>query len=344
MFKKARLIILLSILFAFIFHCDFNRPTGPSHYSDYFTESEVAAVKTAWSPYVGVHPFGFHQNLQQPHLQKLIDAGMLKGVRLDINSLEAQNFAKWAQGQGIEVLGLFDNKYLRDPNICQILSQHIITNPQITTWQIGNEVGFMSMEKYVEIFKELYDYTKINYPGVILIPQAPSGTHGGAEQLRKMLKAGLDKLCREGLPIIAIHFYSTESLDGLAGFKSQLTEVSISTKIWITETGAGKWAKQINHVKKMYPQLKRLGVERIYWYTFSEDCKKGNALVKICGDSNSAEYSPLMKLLIEKSGNNSTISKTLHGLKSVPDNSNAKKIIRREEKKHNSDKKRRRQK
>lgn len=340
MLKKTRLLILSVLILFVLTNCDFNRPTGPSHYSEYFTESEVADVKLNWDPYVGVHPFGIYENTQQPHLEKLINAGMLRGVRLEnLDDPVAQSLAMWFHNYEVEVLGLFENEYLRNPDICQIFTQqHVVPNPRVKVWEIGNEVDFMTPEEYIRIFKELYNYAKINHPDIILIPHAPSGTHGGAEIFRRMIDAGLDKL---ELPIIAIHFYSTESLDGLANFRSQLAKISISTRIWITETSAGDWAKEINHVRKMYPQLRSLGVERIFKHVFSEGCKEGgNSLVKICESADFVKYSPLMKLLIEEPGA-STVASGPEST-SINNTGTGRKVEKRTEK-HGSDKKYRRQ-
>lgn len=279
--------------------------TGPSDTYDYLSESEVSAVKAVWSPYVGVFPDW--ENTQQPHLLKLINAGMLKGVRLgDLGNPTVQYFARWLQSHGVEVLGLFDNEHLRRPDVCQILSQYITQNPGITIWEIANEVqGFanMSSEEYMRIATPLFYYAKQNHPNIRLAIGAVAGNGSSADDLRRMIDAGLDKLCRDGLEIVPIHFYSWESTR-LHEFKSQIERLPISTRIWITETNhmPPSWTRHIGYVKEIYPMLKNsLRAERIYWYVFSEGrdfCGGEYSLVKGLWNDPPIEYSPLMKLLI----------------------------------------------
>lgn len=310
--KLKFLIFAILIIFAFSV-CKFKLPTSPD------TEESNNSIKTIWSPYVGVFPSGIRENIQQPHLLKLIQAGVLKGVRLGwLDNPDAQYFARWFQGHGVEVLGLFENKFLRDPNVCQIFSQQVRQNSGITTWEIGNEVGGfinMSPEEYIKISTKLFYYVKQKHPYIILAIGAVAGNGRSADALRRMIDAGLDKLCQDGLKIVPIHFYSWESTR-LQEFKSQIARLSAHVRIWITETNSmpPSWNTQIGYVEEIYPKLKNsLRAERIYWYVFAEnrDFHGGEfSLVKGLTDGPPIEYSPLMKLLIGDASISSTSTST----------------------------------
>lgn len=311
MLNKRPLILVIVILFVYIFSaCKFKLPTQ----SDY--PDPGLDIKTIWSPYAGVHPFGIYENIQQPQLLKLIQSGALRGVRLgNLDNPAVQSFAKWFVSNNIEVLGLFDNEHLRNPDVCQIFSQHVIANPQVITWEIGNEVsGFIGMEpeEYIKVATKLFYYVKQRHPHIKLAIGAVAGNGSSADDLRRMIDAGLDKLCQDGLEIVPIHFYSWRSTR-LQEFKSQIARLPIWTKIWVTETNdmPPDWSKQIGYIEEIYPKLRSsLRAERIYWYVFSEGCKKGYSLAKIC--ESGVEYSPLMKALI---GSNTSISTTFEASK-----------------------------
>lgn len=299
MLNKSKLLILtIFTTFSVFSACKFTLPTQ----SDSPNAGETNMVRAIWDPYVGVHPFGCDQNIQQPHLLKLIETGALRGVRLgNLDNPEVQRFAKWFQGHGVEVLGTFDNRYLRDPGICQNFSQHVAQNPGINVWEIGNEVsGFIGMqpEEYMKIFKNLYYYVRQNHPNVVIAAQAPGGNGAGADEFRRMIDNGLDKLCEQGLQLVVIHFYSWKSTR-LSEFKSQISRLPSYVRIWITETNdmPPSWGKQIGYVKEIYPKLRSsLRAERIYWYVFSEP--SDFSLVKGLADSSPVIYSPLMNALI----------------------------------------------
>lgn len=82
--QRAKLLVIIILVIACFSGCKFILPTS-SDYSDDTVKYENAA-KAAWDPYAGVCAFGCRENLQQPHLLKLINAGMLKGIRFRISS------------------------------------------------------------------------------------------------------------------------------------------------------------------------------------------------------------------------------------------------------------------
>lgn len=308
--RTKSLVFIIFIIFAFS-SCKFELPTSPNSLGE---EEKNGAIKT-WDPYIGVHPFGFDAGLQQQHLLKLIQAGVLRGVRMgNLGNPETQRFVNWFQFQGVEVLGLFDNKFLREPNVCQILSQIIAQNQGIKVIEIGNEVrGFVNMspEEYMRIATLLFYYAKQYHPDVKLAIGAVAGNGSSADDLRRMIDAGLDQLCHDGLEIVPIHFYSRESTR-LQEFKSQIDKLPASTRIWITETNdmPPSWNTQIGYITEMYPKFGSVKAERKYFYTFAEESASEFSLVRGLVDGGPILYSPLMNLLIGADETNSALIDT----------------------------------
>jgi len=310
MLKKIELLILIVLIVGCFSACKLDLPTSSDSPDN--TKRNDDAAKAVWDPYIGVHPFAGDAGIQQPHLLKLIQAGALRGTRLgNLENPEIQRFAAWFQSHGVEVLGLFENEHLRNPNVCQIFSQHVAQNPGVFVWEIGNEVqGFanMSSEEYMQIATPLFYYAKQNHPQIRLAIGAVAGNGSSADDLRRMIDAGLNQLCQDGLEIVPIHFYSWNSTR-LAEFRSQIVRLPISTRIWITETNdmPPSWDTQIGYVAEMYPRLRSaLRAERIYWYVFSEP--SDFALVKGLANGTPADYSPLMNLLIGTVNATSSVS------------------------------------
>lgn len=327
MLKKIELLILIVLITGCFSVCKLDLPTS-SELSD--TEKENT-VKAIWSPYVGIHPFSVYDNIQQPHLQKLINSGALKGARVElrVDTSFLQHFVNWLQGNGVEVLGHFwsgyveqwHNNIISTEEFLRIFDRVVTQYPGINIWQMGSELtGWHGVEpeEAMELFKILFYHVKQNCPYITLVSPATEGNGNGADRFRRMIDAGLNKLCEDGLSIVAIHFYSWESTR-LAEFKSQISRLPAHVRIWITEINEmpAHWNTQIGFVKEMYPKLKSsLRVERMYWYIFSEgrDFYDGEfGLVKGLADNPPIEYSPLMNLLIGNTKISSTCDTTLNG-------------------------------
>ncbi len=312
MFKKTELLIFIILIITCFSVCKFDLPTQSS--SDNLLSGENNFIKTIWDPFIGIHLFTWDLSVIQPHLLKLIEAGALKGARVGgLDNPDVQRFIRWLYSRNVEVLGSFDNKFLREPNIYTIFDQMVLQNPTIRNWEVGNEVsGFIGMEpeEYMKIAGGLFYYVKQNYPHLRLAIGAVAGNGSSADILRRMIDAGLNKLCRDGLEIVPIHFYSWKSAR-LGEFKSQIARLPISTRIWVTETNEmpPSWDRQVEYVKKVYPLLRSsLRAERIYWYVFSEP--SDFSLVKGLVDGGAVEYSPLMNLLIGANKIDSTLTDT----------------------------------
>ncbi len=301
--QKTEMLAIIILVIACFSSCKFTLPTQTAD------ESSSNEIISKWSPYVGVFP-GI-STIQETHLSKLANAGMVRGVRLGwLHLAESQRLARSIQSMGIEVMGLFENDFLRAPDVCEIFSGHVRNNPGVVYWEIGNEITYVKLfqKEYVEIVKKLFFYAKQHHPEIIIVSGGIGGNVAAADSLRQMIDAGLDKLCRDGLKVVTIHFYSLGAFTRIAEFKSQIMRLPSHVRIFITEanTMPPTWNNQISYVKEMYPQLRdALRAERIYWYAF---CGDGDfALVRM----NTWEYSPLMKLLVGETGavnDNQTVS------------------------------------
>lgn len=262
---------------------DFNSPSRTGR----------STLRQAWSPYVGIHAYGGGEN-QKPYLEQLIRAGVLKGARVEgLSNFHIQQFAEWLDSQGVEVLGLFENKYLRDPNVYQIFEEQARQNPKVRVWEIGNEVtGFISMspQEYVSIFRNLFYYVKTNHLDIKLAPQS--------DGLGEMLDAGLDQLVRDGLQIVTVHFYGGETLKttrSLEELEKQVARLPGTVQIWVTETSDDNWSNQISHVEINYPRLRSaLRAIRIFWYVLSEcpSNDRDSSLIKGLPDQCSVQPTP----------------------------------------------------
>lgn len=281
MFRQSKVfgipIVLLVALFSA--NCRFLNSVSPSSSSTGSTASREAwLLNNGAGAYVGIHPFGACES-QKPYLLMMKKSGTLKGVR--VGELHdpgiSYGCAGWLSSQGIEILGLFENEYLRSPNVTQIFDDEVRRNPFVQVWEIGNEVegppgvgANMSVREYTPIFLSLFYYAKTNFPNLKLAPQSDS--------LSDMLDAGLDKAVKDGLPIITIHFYPEKPTTlPLAGLQQIIaTRIPATTQVWITETGIANWsapgrATQAEFVRDNYGRFSSmLRAVRIYWYVMSE--------------------------------------------------------------------------
>jgi hypothetical protein len=255
-------------------------------------EDDVLDLST-WSPYVNVHDFGF--NLQAPYFSKLVDAGVIKGIRT--GKLESGAISSWMFGGQIEVLGIFDNEHLRNANVCEMFERYTRSYPHIQYWEIGNEVEHfidMSPEEYMIIFDKIYKASRgLN---VTLLSQAPFGNIDGSKIFKRMIDAGLDKYPDI---IVALHFYAFDS-KAIHYFAGQVHRLPLSIKVWVTEAGINQFSKHISFINQIYPDIvNSLRAERIYWYVFSE-CSEHSLVSNLApACTGSVMISPLYHKLIE---------------------------------------------
>lgn len=225
-----------------------------------------ALNRSSWDGYVCVHNFSLNE--QVAYLEPLINAGAMRGVRMD--RLEDNNeLVYWLHARGVDVLGIFDNEHLRDPNVVEIFLRYVQEFPFIDNWEIGNEVDYfvkpsMTAKEYMDIFGKIYQASR--GWGVTIISQAPFGTMAGAGFLKEMVDNGLGNYPDI---IVAIHYYAYGS-KAIHDFAAQISRLSYRVPIWVTETGVKDHSKHIGYVNDIYPDIRNvLRADRIYWYTFS---------------------------------------------------------------------------
>ncbi len=256
-----------------------------------------------WSKFLGIHTFSWHENLQQPHLDPLFRAGLVRGIRLDYTP-ESENAARWAKERGADVLCIFSNDLLREPNIEELFDYVVVSNPSVDYWEIGNEVGNfsgMDPEEYMPIFLRLHEHVQKNHLGLVIIPYAPVGGNKGAKSFEIMMNNGLQDLTtrqRGGIKVISLHAYGNSILF-YSRIKKEIERLPIDVQIWVTETGVADFSKQVPYVLNTYPKIRTMfRASRIYWYVASE-CSEYSLIGGLASDcAGTVTYSPLYQQLI----------------------------------------------
>ena len=225
-----------------------------------------------WSPYIGIHASGEAYEAYQTIIPILRDRGNMVGARVGLSSSEGINGTiKMIGSLGIELVGIIDNEYLLNPNIEARIDEIYAAYPEITYFQVGNEVtnpninsATMSIVHYMVALRRVYDHTQRNYPNKMLISQSTfgSGRIGGLE-LEQMVNLGLREMSNQKL-IIGINVYTEEAL---IEYSRVIRGHLSGYRIWVMETGSNIPSRQVQFVQSFYPQLKTsLRAERIYWY------------------------------------------------------------------------------
>ncbi len=262
--------VSMALIFSILsFGCSkFNSLLAPS--PSPLDSSNVSNVRSVWSPFLNVHVYGACES-QKSALLTMKRSGTLQGVRIGLlgDLGITRGCTDWMTSQGIEVLGLFDNEFLRNPDITDIFDRIVSQNPSVRTWEIGNEVqgppgigAQMQVQEYVPIFLKLFYHAKQKYPGLVLMPQSDS--------LGTMLDIGLDRAVRDGLAVVTVHYYGNRSAVPLQLLQKEISRLPATVRVWVTETGANSWTHQINYVEDNYPRLRNIiKADRIYWYALS---------------------------------------------------------------------------
>lgn len=248
----------------------------------------------AWSPNAGTHNFSLKEQIK--YLEPLVRSGNLECMRVGWlgNSSE---LADWLHSRGIEVLGLFENEFLRDPNVVEIFHDQVRRYPYIQYWEIGNEVDWfikMSAQEYMGIFDKIYQASRDW--DITLLSQAPFGNIDGAKFFEAMVNNGLDKYTDI---IVALHYYGYAS-EAIHRFSTQVHRLPLSVDVWVTETGIKDQSKHIGYVNEIYPNLRDvLRADKIFWYVFSE-CSEHSLVSNLCSDcGGNVTLSPLYRALVK---------------------------------------------
>lgn len=235
-------------------------PTGPTS-----TDS------LQWAPFIGIHASGEAHEAYQAVIPILRDRGNMVGARVGISPSEGVNQTiKMIGSLGIELVGIIDNEYLLDPNIEARIDEIYANYPEITYFQVGNEVtnpninsATMSIVWYMSALRSVYDHTQSRYPSKILITQSPRGTGDYSGELEEMVRLGLREMSSQKL-IVGINVYSDYAI---VGYADKIRKYLSGYRIWVMETGSSEPSQQVQFVQNFYPQLRTsLRAERIYWY------------------------------------------------------------------------------
>jgi hypothetical protein len=277
---KIKLVIALIL---FLFSC----------YKTDINEVDVLDM-SAWSPNIGVHNFSLSEQIK--YLEPLIRSGNVECVRVGWLG-DSSELANWLHSRGIEVLGLFENEFLRDSNVVEIFHDQVRRYPYIQNWEIGNEVEHfigMSAQEYMGIFDKIYQASRDW--DITLLSQAPFGNIDGAKFFEAMVNNGLDKYTDI---IVAIHYYGYAS-EAIHRFSTQVHRLSLSVDVWVTETGIKEYSKHIGYVNEIYPNIRNvLRAKKIFWYVFSE-CSEHSLVSDLSsGCGGNITLSPLYNFLVD---------------------------------------------
>ncbi len=293
----------ISIL-TFSLGCNGNQgssPTGASAVNN-------SGVRSAWDPYLGMHPFDTHNHSpQEGYLDRLVSIDMVRGVRMDIPDGALVPLVNRLMAQQVDVLGIFPDQYLREDNAPERFIALARMYPQVKVWEVGNEVGLfvqMSPEEYVPIYLRIYAKAKRELPNLEILPQPPASGEGAVRIFGKMLDLGVLDLANNPDPsfrlgIVSLHFYSDKSTY-IYEMKSQLERLPADTEVWVTEAGINRWSDQVQFVEVNYPRLRGLWrASRIYWYVLAECSEFAlvSGLPPQC--ANKPQESPLFQALVQ---------------------------------------------
>jgi hypothetical protein len=287
-------------------------PIGPSDtaFSDPTLTQEV---RQQWSPYVGLHVTGEALSAYQDSLTRLLGAGRLRGVRLEIsrNHLASGDPVTHAIGAlGVELLGLINNEFLFDPDLEGVIDRIFAAYPEIRYFQVGNEITTilpatgptMTIEGYMAAFQRIYDHVQLRYPNrATLLTQSTlgSGLHG-PQELEQMAALGLAQM-DPGKVILAINDYDPYEAGNYVGL---LGGTLRRFRVWVTESGVPNPDQHISFVREGYPLLRNyLRAERIYWYVlWGGDSGSDAEFSLIRNPANTPNYwtSPLFTMLTQR--------------------------------------------
>jgi hypothetical protein len=140
-------------------------------------------------------------------------------------------------------------------------------------WEIAGEISnpdpnvnpfTVTPEYYMSKFKNLYDYVKSRYPGVVLTNAPPYGSGStGSPELEEFFRLGLLDMD----VVIAINVYSNHALSRYVTVIDKYAGQLAGKRLWITETGSSNPDNHIAWVREFYPLLvNSVHPEMICWY------------------------------------------------------------------------------
>src|SRR5262249_23572135 len=122
-------------------------------------------------------------------LTSMTNKGAVSGVRIGLqaNGAAAPTVAL-AASFGLDIVGIMDDADLGGPDVEGAFDRYRATDPQVKTFQIGNEVTTyaaapMTIDQYLDVFQRIYARVVSLYPDVTLVSAATfgSGTSGSVD-------------------------------------------------------------------------------------------------------------------------------------------------------------------
>jgi len=234
----------------------------------------IGANTYAWSPCVVVQsPGGPPFNIQMDAARALQRAGKMTWIRLNTH-LDGAGLAYHVEARRMG-LKIFSIVHLADLESAgwQTAFDRLHAMYPGDVWEIAGEISnpdpnvnpvTVTPEYYMSKFKDLYDYVRRRYPGVVLTSAPPIGSgNSGSSELDEFFKLGLLDMDA----IIAINVYSNPALSGYASVIDKYATRLAGRRIWVTETGSANPDNHIAWVQEFYPRLMNtVHPEMICWY------------------------------------------------------------------------------
>lgn len=265
----SRLVLILGIAVVLYVGCQ-RAPTSTSPISDAVTGQNTYA----WAPCVVVQsPGGVPFTVQMEAARTLQRAGKMTWIRLNTH-LDGTGLEYHAEARrmGLNVLSIVHLTDLESAGWETAFDRlHAIYPSDI--WEIAGEISnpdpnvnpiTVTPPYYMSKFKNLYDYVRSRYPGVMLTnaPTYGSGSAGSSE-LEEFFKLGLLEMDT----IVAMNVYSNLALSSYATVIDKYAARLAGKRIWVTETGSSNPDNHIAWVQEFYPRLvNTVHPEMVCWY------------------------------------------------------------------------------
>lgn len=220
-----------------------------------------------WSPFMVVQPDDAALNGYRDALSQLTARRAVAGVRIQLFADgRAGRTVSLATSLRLDVLGILDNADLSAPDPEAMFDRYRAAYPQVTTFQIGNEVTTsvpMPIDRYLDVFARIYAHAVSRYPEVTLVTQAAfgAGQIGSAD-----VTATVERIRAFASPSRAVLALNVYTPTALMAYEATLRASPPPYRIWVTETGVADPTSQIAYVTQTYPRLLALPAERVYWY------------------------------------------------------------------------------
>jgi hypothetical protein len=228
----------------------------------------------AWAPCVVVQsPGGAPFNIQMEAVGKLQRAGKMTWIRLNthLNGIGLEYHVA-ARRMGLRVFSIVHLNDLESAGWEAAFDRLYAMYPS-DMWEIAGEISnpdpsvnpiTVTPAYYMARFKDLYNYVKSRYPGVVLTSAPTYGTgSAGSEELEEFFRLGLLEMDI----VVAINVYSNHALSRYAAVIDKYANRLAGKRLWVTETGSSNPDSHLAWVQEFYPRLvNTVHPEMICWY------------------------------------------------------------------------------